>query len=659
MTPVALVCAAILLTVSAGQAQQGRGLTSADVLGPDGVVYPDWTYAGIPGGIPEVPIKARITDFGAVPGDDGDDSRALQGAVDTVGASGGGAVLIPAGTWHLDWPVVVRHSGVVIRGEGPEKTRLINRYCPPAGTVHFFEPRGDHPTIHPGTWVEAHAAPYSPSGERIVTILIYRDGRRVHGRTPEEIEKLDYKPEGDRFWTSARGNSLFKGADPGEHVLRAVAIYAGGEKTSCQVPVTFTRPDSYPWVRSVSGSNLGAITFLGNPWAGGQIRLARDGKRGDMALVLASVEGLREGDYISLTAPATERWNRLLENTCRWGSYRRNQYRIRAVDRASKTVDIGQPLRIDFPIVDGSYVQQMAPLVGCGVEDFCLEQTQKIWTSGVTGLGVWHCWARNVHVKKAGRFPVYFWYAKQCEIRDCRFDDAWYHGGGGTAYVGWEVAYDCLMENVHAIRMRHAPLFQWSASGCVIRNSVFDDCDAQWHSGYTNENLMENCTIRAGRAHGNYGHAFWSSPPEDRLHGPNGPRNVVYNCDASAPYMGFWLGGNNAEWKLLYNRVVVDAGVGHPKRGWPRNMAAIYLRKNSDDYVIQGNVFVIKGADSPLIYFEEGCDGTQVIGNVVVGGSGKIAEGRSMPGRDEGNVFDGPTDRPAPPVPSIFDWQRR
>ena len=29
-------------------------LTAADVVGPDGIVYPDWRYAGLPGGIPSV-----------------------------------------------------------------------------------------------------------------------------------------------------------------------------------------------------------------------------------------------------------------------------------------------------------------------------------------------------------------------------------------------------------------------------------------------------------------------------------------------------------------------------------------------------------------------------------------------------------------------------
>lgn len=74
---------------------------------------------------------------------------------------------------------------------------------------------------------------------------------------------------------------------------------------------------------------------------------------------------------------------------------------------------------------------------------------------------------------------------QNCAILDCEFDDSFYHGVGGTAYAGWEVAYDCLMDNVTTRNLRHAPLVQWSAAGNVVRNSRFYGCDAHWHSGWT------------------------------------------------------------------------------------------------------------------------------------------------------------------------------
>jgi len=62
--------------------------------------------------------------------------------------------------------------------------------------------------------------------------------------------------------------------------------------------------------------------------------------------------------------------------------------------------------------------------------------------SSVIFYNGWNCWAKDVTVKKCGRFPVYCSMAKWCEIRDCVFDDAWFKGGG-TAYTGWDRCWGC------------------------------------------------------------------------------------------------------------------------------------------------------------------------------------------------------------------------
>ncbi len=96
-------------------------LTPADVLGPDGIVYPNWTKCGVQGGIPKIKAVTSIEDFGAKANDDADDSEALAKACEAAGKMGGGAVLLGEGTYYLDRPVTVRHDDVVIRGKGPRK----------------------------------------------------------------------------------------------------------------------------------------------------------------------------------------------------------------------------------------------------------------------------------------------------------------------------------------------------------------------------------------------------------------------------------------------------------------------------------------------------------------------------------------------------------
>jgi hypothetical protein len=77
---------------------QKTRLTDADVIGPDGIVYPNWTKCGVQGGIPEVEAVVSIEDFGAKANDQIDDSEALAKACLAAGRMGGGAVqLAPNG----------------------------------------------------------------------------------------------------------------------------------------------------------------------------------------------------------------------------------------------------------------------------------------------------------------------------------------------------------------------------------------------------------------------------------------------------------------------------------------------------------------------------------------------------------------------------------
>jgi hypothetical protein len=102
---------------------------AADITGPDGIDYPDFTRAGVPGGIPQVPVVIDATTLGATPDDGNDDSAAIQAAVLVASAQGGGAVLLPAGEYHLDRTVVIDRDNVVIRGADPQRTIIRPRFA--------------------------------------------------------------------------------------------------------------------------------------------------------------------------------------------------------------------------------------------------------------------------------------------------------------------------------------------------------------------------------------------------------------------------------------------------------------------------------------------------------------------------------------------------
>lgn len=612
-------------------------LTAADVVGPDGIVYPDWRYAGIPGGIPNVKTAALLEEFGGKANDQVDDSAALERGAEEIGKRGGGALLLNEGTYILHRPIIIRRDNVVIRGAGDTKTKIEFRYARPQGGVDFFQP-APNSVVTPTTWIEVHADP-----KDLRSIQIEANGKN--------IASTNYTIHwGGTFSLRVGGDKVLGAAPQGPVTLKAIAGYADGKKLEKVISIT-TDPNIKDDTARVP-SQIGAIMFAGSSRYGQQIKLMQDGRRGARELLLEGAAGLKKGDRILLRAPATPRWNALVRNACKWGDYRRNEFLVEGV--TGNKVLLNQPMRLDFPIIDGSYIQQIFPIRRCGVENLALEQTQELWTSGIVFTNAWECWARGVSVKKAGRFPLYCLPAKWCEIRDCKFDDAWYKGGGGTAYIGWEQAYDCLMDGVETSKLRHAPLVQWTASGNVIRNGIFHDSDGQWHSGWTNENLFENCVIDSKVGNGSYGYGLWGSPPEDEAHGPNGPRNVVYNCDIQSPKTGLWMGGMNENWLILHNRFRVGSGT------------AVFAKDASFDHIIAGNTFVMQDTSKPAITLaKRDCIGVEVRDNTVYGGNGKLSSGAKLLLEQNNRLLplsNAPTAdvaRSQPKVPSIFEWQRQ
>ena len=111
-------------------------LTPADVVGPDGIVYPNWTRCGVEGGIPQVDVVTTIEEHGGRADDDQDDSQALRAACAAAGRQGGGAVQLDEGIYYLDRPVTIRDNGVVIRGKGLDATR--DCLSLPGGRCRYF-----------------------------------------------------------------------------------------------------------------------------------------------------------------------------------------------------------------------------------------------------------------------------------------------------------------------------------------------------------------------------------------------------------------------------------------------------------------------------------------------------------------------------------------
>ncbi|MBL7185045.1 MAG: hypothetical protein ISS70_01860, partial [Phycisphaerae bacterium] len=241
-------------------------MTPADVLGPDGIVYPNWTKCGVQGGIPKIEAVTSIEKFGGKPGDDADDSQALSKACEAAGKKGGGAVLLGEGTYYLDRPVTVRRDNVVIRGKGPGKTRLIFRYAAPENSVAFYSPAAGS-TVGPNTRIEMHSKPAN-----LAKMMIMIDDAIIGTWTRG-------KHSGNTFNFAVSGRDAIGKVTNGEHTLNGVAEYEDGSKLTGEIPIVFDSAfrDSRP-----AADSQAAITFAGKGTVGGRLKLAADGKRGDM-----------------------------------------------------------------------------------------------------------------------------------------------------------------------------------------------------------------------------------------------------------------------------------------------------------------------------------------------------------------------------------------
>ena len=151
---------------------------------------------------------------------------------------------------------------------------------------------------------------------------------------------------------------------------------------------------------------------------------------------------------------------------------------------------------------------------------------------------------------------------------------------------------------------------------------------------------------------GSYGYGAYATGSADTGHGPNGPRNVVYNCDISAELDGVKLDGVNENWLFLHNRIVAGKGAG------------FVATRGSFDHIIRNNVFVLKDGKSPMLKLNTpDCVGIDLIGNTLVGGNGKVYQGAPKLALTRENEVHPPTATEMPPrpkadPPSIYAWQK-
>jgi hypothetical protein len=600
--------------------EASRQPTEADRPGPHGLMYPDFRYAGVTGGIPLVPVKAQASDFGARPGDGRDDGAAILTGLAAVAKLGGGALELGPGQYELARPLLIPFDNVVLRGAGQEETRLVFRHGFERGGVSIVQPAAGG-VIGPASYLEAQGF---PEGLRKLTLTL--EGIVIAEQTVGEDGVIN-----------SVGTHLFQVEQKlgpitrGRVILRAIAEWADGSRAESSLPAELDMSQRPLPGQLRTGPADAAIKFIGDEWThrGKRWFLAKDAARGVRTLEFTDPPALEPGAALFLAARPTAAWLGQVESA-RPDLPRAMMLEVKSADRTR--IELTQPVRLPFTVADGAYAELRAPIRGGGVENLTLEQERPLWTHGISFSTAWGCWVKGVRVLNAGRNPINFTAAKHCEIRDCEVTGSLFRqpvGEGrsiGAGALGWSFSWDCLMENVRCDGPARAPQFAQSAGGNVVRRSVFKGASAQWSGGWAYENLVEACEIDAGELAGVFGYGAYSQRPESKLFGPGaGPRNVLWGNVFRGSQGGLYLGGMAEAWIVGHNRFEVRSGPG------------VLLRAHCIDDVFVANEFRLLEPWQPAFRLVDAdCQGNAFLENRVAGAN-RLFAGRGIPGKNDGN----------------------
>lgn len=606
---------------------------AVDLPLPDGRLVPNFLFAGVPGGIPDVPVTVRLADFGGAPG--ADVSAALESAAAAAAAQGGGAVLIGPGEFFLDRPVHISHSRVVLRGSGMNATTLTFRWEPARDSVDFIGTR-DGDTI-PSLRTLIVAA-WNDSRDNNRVRCIKRLSLEINGQVAAESVDSESN-EGPWFALAPDNRNTAKLIKEGSNTLRAAVEYLDGRKAEKVVTVTVHEGSASEHCARDAAIFFAPATSQGTFFD----HVTKEVKRGDLRVELKSVGDLKPGDAIMLKGKNVE------ADTTVWP-----WHLVAAVE--GNTVVLASPVRLDIQLEN---VRRMPTITGSGVEDLTLRQTSGHWTSLLYFNNDVACWVQRVRLLDAGRFP-FTGGRKNFEMRDCEVDGAQFHFGigGGTGYIGFGGCFDGLITHTKTRRLRHAPSLQEGSMGCVIRACEFQDSDAHFHSTPVWDNLIENNIINSiggDKSYGSYGGGFIVCARPRTSYGGSG--NIFYrnhltvnNLRWNAPIL-MWEGGKGKDILIAGNRFERLSGDG----------ALIQFGEVPTGATITDNVFINRGTPGPLVSGD--ASGAKMSDNTFAPSDGQspFAAG-TAPTKWSGNRFlaspeEVPTDVPAISPASIFEYQ--
>ena len=681
-------------------------LTAADWVGPDGIVYPRFSGVG---------ADFDTSTWHTIDLDDGDLGQAADGditaelraaiaaAEEPPGGAGGTVIQIAAGTFQLSEPVAIFFDNVLIQGAGSDAggTRIELSLPVPMTEAGSADPIGKpmivphlyrgafsrygsatvivDPRFRYGSSTTRDAGPVSSTLQEVYLV--------IHDTLPDSEGDLD-DPVERRIWN--RGNNSnpiptlgFDGEDFYNHRDR-FDVGPGGSLT-CHIDVHYsdgsvrsgdpvTIPVDYgatDYIRD-HDSDGGATGFfwcvggLRNDWSW-RAHLVEPARRGDTSIRIDDLDDLVVGSTIDLTTdwyPGFKGVDDSNKNTTAIDRAERAQtFVITAIDTASKTLTLDQPLRYSIATVEHSEIQHEHPIWRFGISDIAFLQTTDHWQSFIDATdGINHLLLEDLIIDDIGRSALWLPSIKHGTVRRVRCREVrWPSTGGASGYVGGGGCNDLLYDQVSITNHRHAPNFH-GGNNIVVRNSWFDMCDGQLHAGLSRDLLYENVRINADRSASGY--AWTTMDWQNALNGGgNGDHVVFVDCDLQGKDGGLYFGGRQEAAIIAYNRITADDG------------SPVVVRGGSSDHLLYRNTLIVEDRFLPALTFggrrdprgqsdDDSADhnaGIEMVDNRIYGGNGLLADGiagasdHSSLARSYGNVVL-PIDQEAarPGLPSAF-----
>jgi parallel beta-helix repeat protein len=614
-------------------------LTTADWVGPDGIIYPNWSWGGVhigePGsrktGIPTIDkIAAKLPESLAGKENGEAFTAALVEAVEQCGQAGGGVIQIPAGTYVLTRPILIRHSRVVLRGAGrgksaevggrddAQETRILFDFAygvdgEPAVKVLSFP---HHERITRDSRVCFYAQAFSPkasfsaqqAGGKQSHINRFEVTIRVDGKPPirfgfardakqggpyDIVEQ--FSPHGPVTAGSIAGEKLaplVAGAERVSFETKVVWSWKEGSKPdsptiedeAVSAPVSFSCSDFDdvlpPGLKGMTDwANTTAISFVGDRQThkGDRAGLVRDGRRGDTALEVsfeslaaADAAGFKPGMAMRMFTYSSTPFANAIERDGGGATDRDQDFTIKALrlsQQGTVIVEVEQPLQLDFPVNEGQ-VDTWDPKLG-----------------------------RYVRTGNQSSFVSVYLPVQECGVENIVFEQArriWFDG------IHMSSAMNCWMKNVRVERAGRNP-----ASIAGLMNEI-RDCefvDPVWSnntgggSGYFSSStllLVDNIYTRNCRHSPNFtgtgsvvrNSRFFSS--DAQWHMGWGRGHLMENCEVDA-----LSGTGSYGFGVFAQRNIAD--IHGPGMG-PRN--CLY---NNDVSGNDGGIFLGGKSENPLV----------------------------------------------------------